>query len=322
MKYKFLPFLSHFVICVFGLSLPTQVYSIIRRTEMLLDGGLSTALEELGSDLKTSLWSGELLKSSPNQIRLAHEAYESAGAKILISSSYQISYPGCNARGWTDAEVDNALQLSTQLARFENTKVAASIGPYGAYLANGAEFCGNYGLSIDELKDFHRKRLDVLMSTNPDFLAIETIPELTEARAIIELIEERSDSIIIPYWVSFSCKDGCHLNSGENFADAVKLVEEIAKNAIAVGVNCTNPAYITSLLSCAQCALPFIVYPNAGGTWNAETKELEGAVKGFTEQQIQQWRERGASIIGGCCGIGPKEIAAIANSICAPCKEK
>jgi len=279
----------------------------------LLDGGLSTALEELGCELKTSLWSGELLKSSPDQIRLAHEAYLRAGAQILISSSYQISYPGCNARNWTDEEVDEALELSTQLARFDNVKVAASIGPYGASLANGDEFRGNYGLSIDELKDFHRRRLHIIMSTRPDFLAIETIPELTEARAIIELIED-SDSSVIPYWVSFSCKDSQHLNSGESFKDAVKLVEEFAKNAVAVGINCTNPAYITSLLSSAKTYLPFVVYPNAGGTWNAETKELEGAVKGFTEQQLSEWKTYGARLIGGCCGIGPLEITAVAKS--------
>lgn len=292
----------------------TRSARFFHRPCTLLDGGLSTALEELGCELMTTLWSGELLKSAPHLIRKAHEAYVGAGAKILISSSYQISYPGCNARGWADEEIDEALKMSTQLARFDDVKVAASIGPYGAILANGAEFVGNYGLSIDELKDFHRKRLQILMSTNPDFLAIETIPEITEARAIIELIEESRDAVI-PYWVSFSCKDGSHISSGEYFKDAVRLVEEIAKNAIAVGVNCTDPAYITSLLSSTKTRLPFVVYPNAGGTWNAETKELEGAAKGFTKEQIYQWIENGAGLIGGCCGIGPAEIATAANNL-------
>ena len=157
---------------------------------MLLDGGLSTALEQLGNNLNTSLWSGELLRTAPDQIEAAHKAFVDAGAQIIITSSYQISMDGCALRGWNESEVRDALLLSTELARNASAgtdvKVAASVGPYGASLADGSEYRGNYGRTKTQLKDFHRMRLQVLIESNPDVLAIETIPELTEAEAILE----------------------------------------------------------------------------------------------------------------------------------------
>ena len=275
----------------------------------LLDGGLSTALEQLGSSLNTSLWSGELLKSHPNQIRAAHKLFADAGAAILITSSYQVTYPGCLALGWSKDEVHAALIASTELARFPNVKVAASVGPYGAFLADGSEYRGNYGLSVAELKDFHRERLVTLIETKPDYLAFETVPEITEARAYIELMQECGSQI--PYWISFSCKSESELCSGESFADAVKVVNDASK-AFAVGINCTAPQLVAPLLQSAISVIPFIVYANSGRTWDAATKKWDGSGDlVFDSQLIQKWRALGASIIGGCCGVGPSDIAAL-----------
>ena len=278
---------------------------------MLLDGGLSTALEQLGNNLNTSLWSGELLRTAPDQIEAAHKAFVDAGAQIIISSSYQISMDGCALRGWSESEVRDALLLSTELARSAtkgtDVKVAASVGPYGASLADGSEYRGNYGRTKAQLKDFHRMRLQVLVESNPDLLAIETIPELTEAEAILELLKEQD--MKIPYWMSFSCKDGERISSGELFKDTVALVSG-KLGAIGVGINCTAPEFVTPLLSSAKSRIPFVVYPNSGRTWNAEIKEWEGApTSGFSEMQIFEWKERGAKLIGGCCSVGPEEIA-------------
>lgn len=273
---------------------------------MLLDGGLSTALENLGNNLSTSLWSGELLRSDPAQIRAAHQEYVDAGAEILISSSYQISYDGCAKLGWSEAEVDDALRRSTELARFPGIKVAASIGPYGASLADGSEYLGNYGLTKDQLKDFHWRRLNVLLQSEPDLLAIETIPEILEAEAIIELLAETH--LKIPYWISFSCKDQNMISSGEYFFRAVAAAQK-GENMVGIGINCTAPEYISPLLESARSHLPYVVYPNAGRKWNAELKEWAGPpTSGFSELQIFEWIERGAKVIGGCCGIGPAEI--------------
>jgi len=272
----------------------------------LLDGGLSTALEELGANLNTSLWSGELLRTNRDQIRAAHKSFADAGAKNLITSSYQITYPGCLTRGWSHDEVTAALLASTELARCEGVKVAASVGPYGAYLADGSEYRGNYGLSIDQLKDFHRERLQVLISTNPDYLAIETIPEIAEAEAILELLEELGSTI--PFWISFSCKNEREISSGELFADAASRVTR-SPYAIGVGINCTAPSLISSLMKSVTSDCPFIIYPNSGREWDAINKRWIGDQStAFSDEEIAQWQDLGAVIIGGCCGVGPADI--------------
>lgn len=279
----------------------------------LLDGGLSTALEELGARLDTSLWSGELLRTHRNQIRAAHKSFVDAGAKILITSSYQITYPGCMARGWTHDEVTDALRSSTELARFDGVKVAASVGPYGAYLADGSEYRGNYGLSREELKEFHRDRLRVLIASQPDYLAIETIPELTEAKAILDLLVEFDSTI--PFWISFSCRNESELSSGESFSEAALLVTG-AKNSVGVGINCTAPILIAPLMKSVAEGTPFVLYPNSGREWDALNKRWLGEQStAFTPAQIHEWESLGARIIGGCCGVGPSDIAVLNNFI-------
>jgi len=283
----------------------------VQKDFILLDGGLATALEELGNSFKSELWTGELLKSAPDQIREAHRAFVRAGAEIIITSTYQVSFPGCIAKGWTHAEVVAALKLSVQLARDAGApKVAASIGPYGAYLADGSEYRGNYDVTEEELIEFHKERLEILIGCKPDYLAFETIPELREARVILNLLKSLNNTI--PTWIAFSCKDGLHLSSGELFSDAAKISKELGADY--VGINCTSPELVTSLLESASEYGPFVVYPNAGKTWNEKLKQLEGSAVKLSDQHIREWVDCGATIIGGCCGIGPKEISEVTSS--------
>ena len=272
-----------------------------------LDGGLSTALENNGNKLTTSLWTGELILAKPSEITKAHLDFISVGSEIIITSSYQLSYLGCGKRGWSQAQTDDALRASTHLAKDAVTasgkviKVAASIGPYGAALADGSEYKGNYGITKSFLKDFHARRLEVLISTSPDLLALETMPDTFEVEVLLELLSDCP----IPYWVSYSCKAGNQTNAGQSFTEAVSL----AKDAMAVGINCTAPELITDLLLSAEGIKPFVVYPNSGRSWNAKTKEWEGSSQaGFDELLIKSWISAGAQIIGGCCGIGADEI--------------
>jgi homocysteine S-methyltransferase len=192
-------------------------------------------------------------------------------------------------------------------------KVAASVGPYGAYLADGSEYRGNYDVSRNHLKEFHRERLKILISTKPDLLAVETIPELREAQVLLELINEIDSSI--PFWISFSCKSSTELCSGELFSDAVELVNS-AQSAIAVGINCTAPELITPLLRSADSQIPYVVYPNSGRIWDADAKKWRGPIgTSFEIDQVSEWKVAGASIIGGCCGVSPKDISELASVI-------
>lgn len=276
----------------------------------LLDGGLATALEDLGNSFTSELWTGELLKSAPDQIREAHAAFVRAGAEIIITSTYQVSFPGCIAKGWTHEEVVDALKNSIQLARDAHSpKVAASIGPYGAYLADGSEYRGNYDATEAQLREFHKERLEILIACKPDFLAIETIPEIREARVLLELLKDLNNTI--PVWIAFSCRDDLRLSSGEYFKDAARVSKELGAEYI--GINCTSPELVTSLLESAKEYGPFVVYPNSGRTWNEKLKRLEGATVKLSDKHIQEWAECGATIIGGCCGIGPKEIAQVSQ---------
>jgi len=275
-----------------------------------IDGGLSTALENNGNKLTTSLWTGELIRTAPSEITKAHLDFIKAGSQVIITSSYQLSYLGCGKRGWSEAETDEALRASTQLAKNavnksgKDVKVAASVGPYGAALADGSEYKGNYGVSKSALKDFHARRLEVLIATSPDLLALETMPDTSEVEVLLELLSDCP----IPFWVSYSCKAGNQTNAGQSFTDAVSL----ANNAIAVGINCTPPELITELLLSAKSDKPFVVYPNSGRTWDAVKKEWIGSRgAGFDQNLINQWQAAGAQYIGGCCGIGADEIATI-----------
>ena len=273
-----------------------------------LDGGLSTALENNGNNLNTSLWTGELLLSNPGEITKAHLDFIDAGAQIIITSAYQLSFSGCQKRGWSDDQTQRALIASTQLAKDavaysgKKVRVAASVGPYGAHLADGSEYKGNYGVSKTVIKDFHQRRLEVLLSTNPDLLALETMPDTFEVEVLLELLKDCT----IPFWVSYSCKEGNQTNAGQSFADAVSL----AQAGLAVGINCTKPDLIEGLLNSTKSDKPFVVYPNSGRIWDAEKKQWFGSAStGFDQELIKRWQLSGAEYIGGCCGIGAKEIA-------------
>ena len=283
----------------FGLSLPM----------IKIDGGLSTALEELGADLKSILWTGDLIDKNPERIIAAHRAYIDAGAKFVISSSYQVSYIGEDKTGKSDDEITKLLEKSTELAQIAkgktDTKIAASIGPYGAALGDGSEYRGNYLISNEELKEFHRRRIEVLARTEPDLFAVETIPSVREAKIVEDLINK----INIPYWVSFSCKDESHISEGDTFEDAILSLEK-SPNRLAVGINCTDPRFISPLLRSVRSRESFVIYPNAGRVWDAESKIWVGEKLGMNKY-LKDWSDLGVSYLGGCCGIGTSEIAAL-----------
>jgi len=291
---------------------------LTRQGFVMLDGALATELENRGGDLDHDLWSAKVLIESPELIRQVSKDYLMAGADVIASASYQASFEGFQKHGIDRERAASLMQLSVDLAvlaretfwsRKENRKsrqrplVAASIGPYGACLADGSEYSGDYGLSKTQLKDFHRPRMEVLAESHADLLMFETIPSRIEAQALIELLTEFPGQTAI---LSFSCKDGQHVCHGEHFADCAEMAAESAQVS-AVGINCTAPAYLKSLLGSVEgMSKPLAVYPNSGEAWVASEHRWSGqAEDGLT---AAAWFDAGARIIGGCCRTTPADI--------------
>jgi homocysteine S-methyltransferase len=293
---------------------------------IVLDGGLATQLEAQGADLSDALWSARLLVEDPAAIVDAHLAYYRAGARVATTASYQATFEGFARRGIGREEAARLLRRSVELAAEARDRlaaeapggparfVAASIGPYGAMLADGSEYRGRYGRSVAELRDFHRDRLRVLASTDADVLAVETIPEVEEAAAVAELLTETPGAAA---WVSFSCADGQRIRSGAPIEDAVAVVATTPA-VVAVGVNCTAPEHVQELVAriAAVTSLPVVVYPNSGEAWDAGGRRWTGdRGVGVDGDAARAWIAGGAQLVGGCCRVTPDQIASIAGAV-------
>jgi len=292
---------------------------------VVLDGGLATELEALGANLNDSLWSAKLLLESPQMLEQVNYAYLCAGADIATTASYQATIPGLMTKGLTAPQAEAKIRLSVDLARQARDRfwsdaalrkgrhrplVVASIGPYGAYLHDGSEYLGHYGLTQDQLKDFHRARLAILVESKPDLLAFESFPSQLEAEAVVELLGEFPNAAC---WISFTCKDDSRISEGTSLAAAVRAVAR-SPQVLAVGVNCVAPRHVDALLHEAkqETDKPLVAYPNSGecfaaatGTWGktSELADIQKAALG--------WYDAGARLIGGCCRTTPDTIRAI-----------
>ncbi|WP_406374934.1 homocysteine S-methyltransferase [Streptomyces sp. NBC_00647] len=288
---------------------------------VVLDGGMSNQLESAGHDLSDALWSARLLAERPEAIVEAHLAYYEAGADVAITSSYQATFEGFARRGIPHDRAAELLGLSVGLAREAALRahakgvarplwVAASVGPYGAMLADGSEYRGRYGLSVAELERFHRPRLEVLAAAAPDALALETVPDTDEARALLRGVR----GLGVPAWLSYSVA-GDRTRAGQPLEEAFALAAE-ADEVIAVGVNCCVPEDVDAAVATAArvTGKPVVVYPNSGEVWDARARAWTGSST-FTAAQVGGWERAGARLIGGCCRVGPEAIAGITAAL-------
>jgi homocysteine S-methyltransferase len=286
----------------------------------VLDGALATELEARGHDLSDALWSARLLVEDPEAIVAVHEAYLRAGARVLITASYQASAEGFAAIGLGPEAAEDALRASVRLAReaVERTArdalVAASVGPYGAVLAGGQEYTGDYGpATLADLEAFHERRLAVLLEAGPDCVACETIPRADEAAALARVL----DRLDAPdAWIAFSCADGATTRHGEPIEAAVQAAASSPRVA-AVGVNCTAPEHVEALLRRMRAVtdLPLVAYPNSGRAWDAAARRwTDAGAAVLPPAAVGAWRDAGAALIGGCCGLGPEAIRALAGA--------
>jgi homocysteine S-methyltransferase len=283
-------------------------------TVLISDGGLATELEARGHDLSDALWSARLLVDAPAEITAAHVAFFRAGAMVATTASYQASFGGFAAAGIGRADARRLLRRSVELAKAARAEVgeagrwvAASIGPYGAALADGSEYRGRYGLTVAELADWHRPRLELLADAGADLLALETLPDADEAEALVGLVH----GLGVPAWLSFTI-DGAHTRAGQPLADAFAIAAGVPE-IVAVGVNCCAPADVLPAIEVARRVTnkPVIVYPNSGERWDPHRRTWVGRAA-FSAELVPQWVAAGARIIGGCCRVGPVAIAELA----------
>ena len=301
---------------------------------VLLDGGLASELERAGHDLNDPLWSAKVLLDDPGAVEAAHAAYLNAGADCVITATYQATFEGLAARGVGRAGAARIMLGAVDLAvrardRFRERAgdpavrtrplVAASIGPYGAFLADGSEYHGEYGVGATTLADFHRARLQLLAASRADLLACETIPSFGEARVLAGLVEDAADK---PAWFTFTCRDGrgggwpaqeARLSDGTPIDEVAAWAGETAC-VHAVGVNCTPARLIAPVVRAlaAGQSRPVVAYPNGGGEWDAVTKTWgrAGAAPNWGEA-CRSWVAAGAAVVGGCCRVGPEAIRAM-----------
>ena len=295
------------------------------RRAVVLDGALATELEARGADLRDSLWSARVLLEQPSLIRAVHDDYFAAGADVAITATYQATFERLAKRGVGAVDATSLMKTAVQIAidsrdEYWSTQraaagavrplVAASVGPYGAFLADGSEYIGNYALDEDALVEWHKQRFSVLAASGADLLACETIPCGAEARAFLRLLDEHPDARA---WITFTARDGLHIANGERFSDVARACGAHPQ-VLAVGVNCTPPQHVESLIREARASTDaaIIVYPNSGETYDATSHNWHRGDPGAQfADEATRWLDAGATIVGGCCRTTPADVGAI-----------
>ena len=287
---------------------------------MMLDGGLATTLEAHGCDLNDSLWSAKILLETPELIKSVHRSFLDCGADCIATASYQATVAGFVTRGHSTAEARSLIRLAAEIACEARAEfwvdqgnsgtrrkplVAASVGPYGAYLADGSEYVGDYHLDEDGLYDFHAERWQLLADTDVDLMACETIPSFSEARTLVRLIEEADDCWA---WLSFTCRNGHNISDGTPIVEVARMCDTQERVA-AVGVNCVSPSLVPALIEEVRSGTdkPIVVYPNSGERYDAERKAWTGRAEPG-EWALDDWKAAGADVFGGCCRVSPQAI--------------
>lgn len=312
---------------------PGDLAGALRARPVVLDGGLATHLQTRGHDLSGDLWSARLLREDPDAVVAAHADYLRAGAQVLLTASYQASTEGFGRLGIGRVEVLDLLARSVRLAREACARtgadawVAGSVGPYGAVLADGSEYTGDYvgpdrvggrTMTVQALRTFHRDRMTALAAAGADVLALETVPALAEVEALLLATQD----VGVPVWLSLTTTtdlDGTVLTRrGEPAAEAFDMAGD-TDLVLAVGVNCCDPAGVDAAVALAgeTSRLPVVAYPNSGETWDAVARRWSGAAD-LDLSAVDGWVGHGARLVGGCCRVGPEQVADLAGHLRAP----
>ncbi len=290
---------------------------------VVIDGALSTALEKKGMDLNHKLWTAKVLVENPEKIKEVHREYFEAGANIAITSTYQASILGFKDLGYSEEEAESFIKQSVELAKQARLEsqvkqkmwIAGSVGPYGAYLADGSEYRGDYDVDNQFLKEFHKKRIELLISEGVDLLAIETIPNFEEIKVLLNILSEYPESVA---WVTCTLKDAEHISDGNKLDDVQAILEENSQ-IIGYGINCVKPEYVEKSMENLSLnnSKNLIAYPNGGAVYDATTKEWSnnGDSKHIFSKDCLNWYNKGCSMIGGCCCTTKDDIKTLSDTL-------
>ena len=299
---------------------------------IILDGALGTELERQGYDVSGRLWSAKYLLENPQIIQDLQEDYVRAGSNIITTSSYQASIPAFVEAGLSLDKADDLLKETVFLAQAAVKNVwqglsldeqqrsypliAGSVGPYAAFLADGSEYTGAYHLSEKEFKDFHRPRIQALLDAGCDLLALETIPNGAETKALVHLLSEEFPQVEV--YLSFTAQTVSAISDGTLIEEVGRLAQS-SPQVLAVGFNCTAPHLIAPLLEKLKqvCDKPLLAYPNSGEIYNGVTNTWQDN----PEQQLclpdysHLWKKQGVQLFGGCCRTRPEDIRRLAGEL-------
>ncbi|MBV5141249.1 homocysteine S-methyltransferase [Staphylococcus xylosus] len=289
------------------------------QSPLVLDGGLATTLEQAGCNLNSSLWSSEVLKNNPVKIKEAHQSFTDAGADILLTSTYQASYQTFSDIGLKNVEIEQL--FTTAVDQIMDSSIATqvivgSLGPYGAYLSDGSEYTGDYQLSNEDYFEFHRARIDALITRGIHDFVFETVPNFDEVKAIIEyIVPHYKDQT---FWLSVTVDDSGDLSDGTKFEYLYEFIKNYKKEIPVFGINCSSVEGINQAIVKGLADLPqtIALYPNGGAKYNAETKQWESMGDShLIIEQIPDWLKHNVKIIGGCCQTTPEDIENIHDKL-------
>lgn len=303
------------------------------RKGLVVDGAMATELEKHGINTDSDLWSAKALIENPEAITAVHESYFQNGADVATTNTYQANVSKFMELGFSESESENLIIKAVELAkkarsnyfdslpkdvrqkRAPHPLVAGSVGPYGAYLADGSEYTGDYNLSKSEYQEFHYSRMELLDHAGVDLFAFETQPNFDEANALVDLLMDKFPKQHA--WLTFSVKDDSTLCDGTSLSEAVKYFNG-ADQISAIGVNCTTLENIHEIVRNVNQVTdkPIIVYPNNGDIYDPVTKTWQANPQADTfSDLVPEWLEAGAKLIGGCCRTTPNDIKEISNYI-------
>ena len=277
---------------------------------------MGTELDARGVDTRNALWSALALIAAPDVVREVHADYLGAGARVITTNTYQATLPALIRSGEDVAGAKEVIAAGVRLAkeaahRFETEHpeepviVAGGLGPYGAYLADGSEYTGAYDIDIPEdpgFREVHLPRIEVLVGEGIDLFALETLPRLDEAQALLAMVKGLAPQA--ECWISFQVRsDGTRLADGTPLAEAAAWA---AQEEIVVALPVLR----------AATNKPLVAYPNAGELYDPVTKSWRSAgEEGGLVELAPSWIAAGARLVGGCCRTRPAQVRELAHAV-------